>query len=550
MNIYSRRILDSSENLSTPISIRNTYNNVKYIQFNTNIKKINSQNSKSNIKIKAPRNLIPKPINSNYHSIIKKYNKYTISEPNLNNDISYKKIKESSKRLQNRLDKLINHSKEVKLENERNKIIRNEFFNRNYSSQRTGSTDLSSKLDEILNGKNSIISTFKKLNNIITDDFSQNNSKRKKIKKSVSVIKKNSNPYILKKINLKDDENYDLNELNDLSHLADDFLNAFDLNIKEIKNKNNVKEKKEEDNKKEIGNNNNNLKEDNENKKNEENSKLINEKNDTSNDNKIENSILSNDKLNTPLRDYNFNLEDYGIYKENVYFRNEIDFLKANYDTDANYNFRPINDNSNEKENYLSDNYIKNNNELELKNILDENIKKNNFGNNILDSNDKDIDINLIKKNEISMISENKDSNEKQIKNPFKESINMFTFEQNNEIDEKEKNNKEINDKDDIKNQNLIEEHNLLESDSLKDKKIDKVQKVKTKNKVKNPFINDDEINIENEINNLSYSSDDEYNIDIIEQNNKEKGRNIDTNELKLNIKNLNLSEEIITENK
>lgn len=200
MNIYSRRILDSSENLSTPISIRNTYNNVKYIQFNTNIKKINSQNSKSNIKIKAPRNLIPKPINSNYHSIIKKYNKYTISEPNLNNDISYKKIKESSKRLQNRLDKLINHSKEVKLENERNKIIRNEFFNRNYSSQRTGSTDLSSKLDEILNGKNSIISTFKKLNNIITDDFSQNNSKRKKIKKSVSVIKKNSNPYILKKI--------------------------------------------------------------------------------------------------------------------------------------------------------------------------------------------------------------------------------------------------------------------------------------------------------------------------------------------------------------
>ena len=550
MNIYSRRILDSSENLSTPISIRNTYNNVKYIQFNTNIKKINSQNSKSNIKIKAPRNLIPKPINSNYHSIIKKYNKYTISEPNLNNDISYKKIKESSKRLQNRLDKLINHSKEVKLENERNKIIRNEFFNRNYSSQRTGSTDLSSKLDEILNGKNSIISTFKKLNNIITDDFSQNNSKRKKIKKSVSVIKKNSNPYILKKNNLKDDENYDLNELNDLSHLADDFLNAFDLNIKEIKNKNNVKEKKEEDNKKEIGNNNNNLKEDNENKKNEENSKLINEKNDTSNDNKIENSILSNDKLNTPLRDYNFNLEDYGIYKENVYFRNEIDFLKANYDTDANYNFRPINDNSNEKENDLSDNYIKNNNELELKNILDENIKKNNFGNNILDSNDKDIDINLIKKNEISMISENKDSNEKQIKNPFKESINMFTFEQNNEIDEKEKNNKEINDKDDIKNQNLIEEHNLLESDSLKDKKIDKVQKVKTKNKVKNPFINDEEINIENEINNLSYSSDDEYNIDIIEQNNKEKGRNIDTNELKLNIKNLNLSEEIITENK
>ncbi len=545
MNIYSRRILDSSENLSTPISIRNTYNNVKYIQFNTNIKKINSQNSKSNIKIKAPRNLIPKPINSNYHSIIKKYNKYTISEPNLNNDISYKKIKESSKRLQNRLDKLINHSKEVKLENERNKIIRNEFFNRNYSSQRTGSTDLSSKLDEILNGKNSIISTFKKLNNIITDDFSQNNSKRKKIKKSVSVIKKNSNPYILKKINLKDDENYDLNELNDLSHLADDFLNAFDLNIKEIKNKNNVKEKKEEDNKKEIGNNNNNLKEDNENKKNEENSKLINEKNDTSNDNKIENSILSNDKLNTPLRDYNFNLEDYGIYKENVYFRNEIDFLKANYDTDANYNFRPINDNSNEKENDLSDNYIKNNNELELKNILDENIKKNNFGNNILDSNDKDIDINLIKKNEISMISENKDSNEKQIKNPFKESINLFTFEQNNEIDEKEKNNKEINDKDDIKNQNLIEEHNLLESDSLKDKKIDKVQKVKTKNKVKNPFINDDEINIENEINNLLYSSDDEYNIDIIEQNNKEKGRNIDTNELKLNIKNLNLSEEI-----
>ncbi len=543
MSIYSGRILDNSHNLSTPTSIRSTYNNINYIQFNTNIKKINFQNSPLNIKMKAPSNLIPKPFNSIYHSMTRKYNKYTISEPNLNNDITYKNIKESSKRLQNRLDKLINHSKEVKLENERNRSIRNEYFNKNNSSQRTSSIDLSGKFDKILNGKNSIISTFKKLNNIINGDFSQNNSKRKKsksknkIKKSVSSIKKNSNSYILKNNNLKKNDNYDLNELNDLSHLADDFLNAFDLNINGIKIKNNLKENKEEENKNEIENN--NLNEENENKKNEDNSKLINEKKDKSSDNKIENSLLSNDKLNTPLRDYNFNLEDYGIYKENVYFRNETDFLKANYDTDSNYFF----DNLNKNYNDLSDNNFKNDKELELQNKFDENIKKNIFDNDILNSDDKEIDVNLIKKNEISVISENKDSNEKQIKNPFKETINIFTFEQNNEIDDKEKNNKEINENDEFKNKNLFEENNLIESDILEDKKFEQVQKFKKKNKVKNPFINEDEIKNENEENNLLYSSDDEYNIDIIEQNNKEKSTKIDTNELNSNIKNLNLSE-------
>ncbi len=141
------------------------------------------------------------------------------------------------------------------------------------------------------------------------------------------------------------------------------------------------------------------------------------------------------------------------------------------------------------------------------------------------------------------MISENKDSNEKQIKNPFKETINIFTFEQNNEIDDKEKNNKEINENDEFKNKNLFEENNLIESDILEDKKFEQVQKFKKKNKVKNPFINEDEIKNENEENNLLYSSDDEYNIDIIEQNNKEKSTKIDTNELNSNIKNLNLSE-------
>ncbi len=141
------------------------------------------------------------------------------------------------------------------------------------------------------------------------------------------------------------------------------------------------------------------------------------------------------------------------------------------------------------------------------------------------------------------MISENKDSNEKQIKNPFKETINIFTFEQNNEIDDKEKNNKEINENDEFKNKNLFEDNNLIDSDILEDKKFEQVQKFKKKNKVKNPFINEDEIKNENEENNLLYSSDDEYNIDIIEQNNKEKSTKIDTNELNSNIKNLNLSE-------
>jgi hypothetical protein len=141
------------------------------------------------------------------------------------------------------------------------------------------------------------------------------------------------------------------------------------------------------------------------------------------------------------------------------------------------------------------------------------------------------------------VISENKDSNEKQIKNPFKETINIFTFEQNNEIDDKEKNNKEINENDEFKNKNLFEDNNLIDSDILEDKKFEQVQKFKKKNKVKNPFINEDEIKNENEENNLLYSSDDEYNIDIIEQNNKEKSTKIDTNELNSNIKNLNLSE-------
>jgi len=145
MNNFKRRLLDNSDNNSNPSSIRNLYNksNINYIQLNSSLKKLNYQNSFLNVKIQTPINFIPKPSNSIYHSVLKKNNEYINSETTLYKDKRYNNIKQLSKNLQNRLDKLIIHSKKIKLENERNKSIRREYFNRPHSTQKINNFYLS-----------------------------------------------------------------------------------------------------------------------------------------------------------------------------------------------------------------------------------------------------------------------------------------------------------------------------------------------------------------------------------------------------------------------
>ena len=76
-----------------------------------------------------------------YSGSLGKSKKYINTEPNLENDIKYINIKETSKNLQKRLDDLISRSKEKKLLDERNQELRN-FYYRPSSTQKIQKYDI------------------------------------------------------------------------------------------------------------------------------------------------------------------------------------------------------------------------------------------------------------------------------------------------------------------------------------------------------------------------------------------------------------------------
>ena len=146
MNIYSsKRVLDNNRYINTSfIKNKSGKNNLNYLSTDSNLKKYNITNSLSNIKIQnnnTKSHIYSKKIYPIYHSF-NKISNYAYSESNLNKDIRYQNIKKTSKNLQIKLDKLISHSKEKNFENERYRILRQQYLDKPLSTQRQSSLDL------------------------------------------------------------------------------------------------------------------------------------------------------------------------------------------------------------------------------------------------------------------------------------------------------------------------------------------------------------------------------------------------------------------------
>ncbi len=556
MNIYSsKRILDNNLYINTSfIKNKSGKNNLNYLSTDSNLKKYNITNSLSNIKIQnnTKSHIYSKKIYPIYHSF-NKISNYAYSESNLNKDIRYQNIKKTSKNLQIKLDKLISHSKEKNFENERYRILRQQYLDKPLSTQRQSSLDIKENLinKKILQNNKLLNVSAKDLNilynqyssfsnrnsNSISKDYSNTNisfsrnydkkpfisfnSPKKKtvyqtfISKRGYYLNNNSNlddknesliqekiknheflrsntDYLspqnrkfldnlrkspLNKNNIKindninnkiEDDNDNKNDSHELSHLAEDLIEAFNLN-----NKKNLKEKKKI------------IKEKQENKKDDYfkfQDKLkfiqVTKENKNNIDEKTNNSkILSNES--SPKINNVFNSDNFELKKNTCNIKNEIDILKTNYDLDYN-NFKPF-DEKLKIDELIAENDKDNNDLLNLKKQLNENSRKNSFE-NTQDFTKKSEPIFNPIQSVISEVSENKEfsvynENELSSKNPFQNSNSIINNNENQKSDfYKNSNTKE----------NSLNSENTTLKNNNNDKKIERFQK----KIVKNPFIN------------------------------------------------------------
>ena len=555
MNIYSsKRVLDNNRYINTSfIKNKSGKNNLNYLSTDSNLKKYNITNSLSNIKIQnnTKSHIYSKKIYPIYHSF-NKISNYAYSESNLNNDIRYQNIKKTSKNLQIKLDKLISHSKEKTFENERYKILRQQYLDKPLSTQRQSSLD---KKENFINKKisqnNKLLnvsakdlnilynqySSFSNRNsNSISKDYSTNlsfsrnydkspfisfNSPNKKtvyqtfISKRDYYLNNNSNlddknesliqekkknheflrsntDYLspqnrkfldnlrkspLNKNNIKindnnnnkiKDDNENKNDSHELSNLAEDLIEAFNLNNKKyLKEKKNIIEEKQENKKDDYFKFQDNLK-----------FIQVTKENKNNIDEKTNNSkILSNES--SPKINNVFNSDNFELKKNTCNIKNEIDILKTNYDLDYN-NFKPF-DEKLKIDELIAENDKDNNDLLNLKKQLNENSRKNSFE-NTQDFTKKNEPIFNPIQSVISEVSENKEfsvynENELSSKNPFQNSNSIINNHENQKSDfYKNSNTKE----------NSLNSENTSLKNNINDKKIERFQK----KIVKNPFIN------------------------------------------------------------
>ena len=556
MNIYSsKRVLDNNRYINTSfIKNKSGKNNLNYLSTDSNLKKYNITNSLSNIKIQnnTKSHIYSKKIYPIYHSF-NKISNYAYSESNLNNDIRYQNIKKTSKNLQIKLDKLISHSKEKTFENERYKILRQQYLDKPLSTQRQSSLD---KKENFINKKisqnNKLLnvsakdlnklynqySSFSNRNsNSISKDYSNTNisfsrnydkkpfisfnSPKKKtvyqtfISKRGYYLNNNSNlddknesliqekkknheflrsntDYLspqnrkfldnlrkspLNKNNIKindnnnnkiKDDNENKNDSHELSNLAEDLIEAFNLNNKKyLKEKKNIIEEKQENKKDDYFKFQDNLK-----------FIQVTKENKNNIDEKTNNSkILSNES--SPKINNVFNSDNFELKKNTCNIKNEIDILKINYDSDYNI-FKPF-DEKLKIDELIAENDKDNNDLLNLKKQLNENSRKNSFE-NTQDFTKKNEPIFNPIQSVISEVSENKEfsvynENELSSKNPFQNSNSIINNHENQKSDfYKNSNTKE----------NSLNSENTSLKNNINDKKIERFQK----KIVKNPFIN------------------------------------------------------------
>ena len=556
MNIYSsKRVLDNNRYINTSfIKNKSGKNNLNYLSTDSNLKKYNITNSLSNIKIQnnnTKSHIYSKKIYPIYHSF-NKISNYAYSESNLNKDIRYQNIKKTSKNLQIKLDKLISHSKEKNFENERYRILRQQYLDKPLSTQRQSSLDLKKNFinKKILQNNKLLNVSAKDLNilynqyssfsnrnsNSISKDYSTNisfsrnydkkpfisfDSPKKKtvcqtfISKRGYYLNNNSNlddknesliqekiknheflrsntDYLspqnrkfldnlrkspLNKNNIKindninnkiEDDNDNKNDSHELSHLAEDLIEAFNLN-----NKKNLKEKKKIIEEKQENKNDDYFKF-------QDNLKFIQviKENKINIDEKTNNiKILSNES--SPKINNVFNSDNFELKKNTCNIKNEIDILKTNYDSDYN-NFIPF-DEKLKIDELIAENDKDNNDLLNLKKQLNENSRKNSFE-NTQDFTKKSEQIFNPIQSVISEVSENKEfsvynENELSSKNPFQNSNSIVNNHENQKSDfYKNSNTKE----------NSLNSENTTLKNNTNDKKIERFQK----KIVKNPFIN------------------------------------------------------------
>ena len=556
MNIYSsKRVLDNNRYINTSfIKNKSGKNNLNYLSTDSNLKKYNITNSLSNIKIQnnnTKSHIYSKKIYPIYHSF-NKISNYAYSESNLNKDIRYQNIKKTSKNLQIKLDKLISHSKEKNFENERYRILRQQYLDKPLSTQRQSSLDLKKNFinKKILQNNKLLNVSAKDLNilynqyssfsnrnsNSISKDYSTNisfsrnydkkpfisfDSPKKKtvcqtfISKRGYYLNNNSNlddknesliqekiknheflrsntDYLspqnrkfldnlrkspLNKNNIKindninnkiEDDNDNKNDSHELSHLAEDLIEAFNLN-----NKKNLKEKKKIIEEKQENKNDDYFKF-------QDNLKFIQviKENKINIDEKTNNSKILSNESNPKINNV-FNSDNFELKKNTCNIKNEIDILKTNYDSDYN-NFIPF-DEKLKIDELIAENDKDNNDLLNLKKQLNENSRKNSFE-NTQDFTKKSEQIFNPIQSVISEVSENKEfsvynENELSSKNPFQNSNSIINNHENQKSDfYKNSNSKE----------NSLNCENITLKNNTNDKKIERFQK----KIVKNPFIN------------------------------------------------------------
>jgi hypothetical protein len=310
MNILTSNLPLDNSFFSNSSSKRDTNslgkNNSNFSSFKTNLKNnFSSMNYSEIISNSLSSNYTPL-----YSATINKTKKFINTEPNLENEIKYNNIIETSKNLKKRIEKLINHSKEKDLIIEKNKDIKKSIYYRPQSSSQriqnykigfslndpfkkqtlnnnsnliNNTNILSFSLNNNTNSNNSfskdLSSINKKFSNINYDKRFNNNhiteknnfNKTKINYYNQKYLKKTTPDKIMNKLNLNLNidyltkanrqfleklhkipsnnfikkkivfENENFNESSDLSNLAENLVEAFDLESKSKEKKNKIK---------------------------------------------------------------------------------------------------------------------------------------------------------------------------------------------------------------------------------------------------------------------------------------------------------------------
>ena len=310
MNILTSNLPLDNSFFSNSSSKRDTNslgkNNSNFSSFKTNLKNnFSSMNYSEIISNSLSSNYTPL-----YSATINKTKKFINTEPNLENEIKYNNIIETSKNLKKRIEKLINHSKEKDLIIEKNKDIKKSIYYRpQSSSQRIQNYKIGFSLNDpfkkqTLNNNSNLINNTNILSFSLSNNTNSNNSFSKdlsSINKKFSNInydkrfnnnhiteknnfnktkinyynqkylKKTTPDKIMNKLNLNLNidyltkanrqfleklhkipsnnfikkkivfENENFNESSDLSNLAENLVEAFDLESKSKEKKNKIK---------------------------------------------------------------------------------------------------------------------------------------------------------------------------------------------------------------------------------------------------------------------------------------------------------------------